>query len=338
MIGRARGQADGVARTPPRVGGTFHSLAHRLCACTRARSGSVRLRLSTPATPPTCSTCSLRSTACAAGARRFPRAGRCSTSTRAPSTPRLPLQRGARGVRSRGVRSTARRWPRCSPPTRARKRELGVLDLDDLLLGWRALTARGAHRQGDRRLLRPRARGRVPGRQRAAGRHRAGLARWGGGLTVVGDDFQAIYGFRAASARHILEFPEQFPDAHTVVLERNYRSTQEILAVANAVSAQDRRGFPKQPVERSRRAACARSSCSPTTRARRRGRYATGCWPRARRRSSCVAQAVLFRTGHDSALLELELDPARHPVRQVRRACAISTRPMSRTCSRCCAW
>ena len=128
----------------------------------------------------------------------------------------------------------------------ARKRELGVLDLDDLLLGWRALMA-----------------------EERTGRAIAGcfehvlvdeyqdvnslqvdivaaLWRWGGGLSVVGDDFQAIYGFRAASARHILEFPEQFPDAHTVVLERNYRSTQEILAVANAVSAQDPSGFPRR--------------------------------------------------------------------------------------------
>ena len=66
------------------------------------------------------------------------------------------------------------------------------------------------------------------------------------GLTVVGDDFQAIYGFRSASARHILDFPKQFPDAHTSKLERNYRSTTPILAVANAVSAQDRAGFPKE--------------------------------------------------------------------------------------------
>src|SRR4029077_4787540 len=62
----------------------------------------------------------------------------------------------------------------------------------------------------------------------------------GGGLSAVGDDFQAIYGFRASNPRHIVEFPAQFPDAHTVVLERSYRSTPAILAVANAGSAQDR--------------------------------------------------------------------------------------------------
>ncbi|MCV4732792.1 ATP-dependent helicase, partial [Escherichia coli] len=58
----------------------------------------------------------------------------------------------------------------------------------------------------------------------------------GRGLTVVGDDAQAIYGFRAAEVRNILDFPSQFePRARVVTLERNYRSTQPILDVSNAV-------------------------------------------------------------------------------------------------------
>jgi DNA helicase-2/ATP-dependent DNA helicase PcrA len=58
----------------------------------------------------------------------------------------------------------------------------------------------------------------------------------GKGVTVVGDDAQSIYSFRAATVRNILEFPEQFtPKAEIVTLERNYRSTQPILDAANAV-------------------------------------------------------------------------------------------------------
>ena len=58
----------------------------------------------------------------------------------------------------------------------------------------------------------------------------------GQGLTVVGDDAQAIYSFRAATVRNILDFPNQFaPPAHVVTLERNYRSTQPILDASNAV-------------------------------------------------------------------------------------------------------
>src|SRR5229473_2599148 len=58
----------------------------------------------------------------------------------------------------------------------------------------------------------------------------------GRGLTVVGDDAQSIYSFRAATVRNILDFPGQFsPPANIITLDRNYRSTRTILAAANGV-------------------------------------------------------------------------------------------------------
>jgi DNA helicase-2/ATP-dependent DNA helicase PcrA len=59
-------------------------------------------------------------------------------------------------------------------------------------------------------------------------------------LMTVGDDFQAIYSFRGADIRNLLDFQEDFPDAHIVRLEQNYRSTETILDAANALMSHNR--------------------------------------------------------------------------------------------------
>jgi DNA helicase-2/ATP-dependent DNA helicase PcrA len=187
-----------------------------------------------------------------------------------------------------------------------RKRTLGVIDLDDLLLLWRALAVDemvGPRLAADYDHVLVDEYQDVNGLQVEIVRSLAG---GGPRITAVGDDFQAIYGFRAASARHILDFPRHFPDASVVTLERNYRSTEPILAVANAVSAQDRHGFPKRL-----RAEAEGGQRPELVFPRDESDQAVAVAERvlaAREEGMDLrAQAVLFRAGHDSALLELEL-------------------------------
>ena len=129
----------------------------------------------------------------------------------------------------------------------------------------------------------------------------------GRGLTVVGDDAQSIYSFRAANVRNILDFAASFdPPARVVALERNYRSTAPILAASNAVIALSPERLPKtlwteKPggappliVNVGEEIDQARYVAERVLAFREAG-------------SSLKSQAVLFRTGSHSAALELEL-------------------------------
>jgi DNA helicase-2/ATP-dependent DNA helicase PcrA len=67
-----------------------------------------------------------------------------------------------------------------------------------------------------------------------------------GNVLVVGDDAQSIYSFRAADIRNILAFEERFPGAKRFMLETNYRSTPQVLDLANDVISRNKRQFPKK--------------------------------------------------------------------------------------------
>ena len=194
----------------------------------------------------------------------------------------------------------------------ARKRSRALLDFDDLLLYWRAAV-----------------RDEVLGR-RLAGLFDAvlvdeyqdvnqlqvdivhGLCAGDTVLTAVGDDAQAVYGFRGASARHILDLPAQFPGTTVVRLVRNYRSSQPILDLANAawtgaavryakdLVAVRAGGVRPELVDCADEATQAEEVCSRVLAARERG-------------SRLRDQAVLFRAGRGSDLLELELTRRRIP-------------------------
>jgi DNA helicase-2/ATP-dependent DNA helicase PcrA len=129
----------------------------------------------------------------------------------------------------------------------------------------------------------------------------------GKGLTVVGDDAQSIYSFRAATVRNILDFPHHFaPPAEVITLERNYRSTQPILAAANAVIDLASERFTKNLW--SERASAERPQLVSVRDEGDQARYVVGTVLEQREAGLALkAQAVLFRASHHSGPLEIEL-------------------------------
>jgi DNA helicase II / ATP-dependent DNA helicase PcrA len=129
----------------------------------------------------------------------------------------------------------------------------------------------------------------------------------GKGLTVVGDDAQSIYSFRAATVRNILDFPNHFtPPAHIVTLDRNYRSTQTILAAANAVIDLAYERHRKNL--RSDRPSTERPQLVSVRDEADQARYiAERILEQREAQIPLKQQAVLFRASHHSAPLEIEL-------------------------------
>ena len=129
----------------------------------------------------------------------------------------------------------------------------------------------------------------------------------GRGLTVVGDDAQSIYSFRAATVRNILDFPGHFdPPAAIITLDRNYRSTRPILAAANAVIDLASERFTKNLW--SDRDSAERPQLVTVRDEADQARYVVERVLDNREGGTALRQqAVLFRTSHHSGQLEIEL-------------------------------
>ena len=129
----------------------------------------------------------------------------------------------------------------------------------------------------------------------------------GRGLTVVGDDAQSIYSFRAATVRNILDFPSAFsPPAEIITLDRNYRSTQPILAAANGVIDLADERFTKNLW--TERVSAERPQLVTVRDEADQARYVVEQVLENREVGTTLKQqAVLFRTSHHSGPLEVEL-------------------------------
>ena len=129
----------------------------------------------------------------------------------------------------------------------------------------------------------------------------------GKGLTVVGDDAQSIYSFRAATVRNILDFPDHFsPAADIVTLEQNYRSTQPILAAANAVIELADERFTKN-LWSERKSAERPQIVSVRDEADQAFYIVEKVLERREEGLALKTQSVLFRASHHSGPLEVEL-------------------------------
>jgi DNA helicase II / ATP-dependent DNA helicase PcrA len=128
-----------------------------------------------------------------------------------------------------------------------RKRQADAMDFDDLLLKLRELLY---HHEGVRRKLAHQFEYILVDEYQDTNVVQAEIVRQlaseHGNILVVGDDAQSIYSFRAAEIRNILGFPQIYKDTKTFRLTTNYRSTPEILAVANASIAKNKDQFKKE--------------------------------------------------------------------------------------------
>lgn len=237
--------------------------------------------------------------------KRFPKKGTCMAIYSLAVNARLPLEQLLEA-----------HYPWCSDYAADlkrlfqqyvdRKEHCQVLDYDDLLLFWQGILA---HPETGER-LRSRFDMVLVDEFQDTNPLQADilqLLRPGGqGLTVVGDDAQSIYSFRAATVRNILDFPQQYPGTTIVKLEQNYRSVQPILAATNAVIAQARERFTKDLwSERSHGEQPILVTCQDED---EQAAYLVRQILEQREAGTDLRrQAVLFRTSHHSMTLEAEL-------------------------------
>ncbi len=188
-----------------------------------------------------------------------------------------------------------------------RKQAESLLDYDDLLLYWQIMMSQpqlAAHVGGhfDHVLV-----DEYQDTNRLQAQILHALKPDGAGLAVVGDDAQAIYSFRAAAVENILGFPERFtPKAEVVTLAQNYRSTQQVLDVANAVMAEAPRQHRKHLL--SSRGEGPKPRLLTVEDLQTQAECV--CTEVLKRREANVPlrrQAVLFRSSSHSDVLEVEL-------------------------------
>jgi DNA helicase II / ATP-dependent DNA helicase PcrA len=187
------------------------------------------------------------------------------------------------------------------------KRDHGLLDYDDLLLRWQELLQQSDQAREE---LSERFRYILVDEYQDTNRLQAEivqlLAHRHGNVMAVGDDAQSIYSFRGADYTNILRFADQFPGAKIVKLEENYRSTQPILALTNAIIAKAEKKFAKTLFTNA--AGDIRPQMVATANETAEARFIVERIEQHQQEGIPLHDmAVLFRSGYHSYKLEIEL-------------------------------
>jgi DNA helicase-2/ATP-dependent DNA helicase PcrA len=229
------------------TGGTFHHVAHQVLREHGAELGYARgYSILDREDSRDVMTASIADCGLAVGARRFPKADvlidlvSMAVNTQTPLADVVAERRPQFAPLTDEVLRVARRYAE-------RKHGMNAMDFDDLLMNWKVLLA---EREPVRRALAGRFRHVLVDEYQDTNRLQGDvvdlLAAEHRNLCVVGDDAQSIYSFRGAHFANILEFEKRYPDARRFDLTVNYRSTPQILGLANASIAANVRQFEKE--------------------------------------------------------------------------------------------
>lgn len=294
-------------------GGTFHAMAHRAIAAYAEPLGLVEgFSIIDPA-----ESCDLMDL-------MRPEHGLVGTSTRFPRSATL-VDMYSRCINTGQAlhEVVPVEYPWCEPHLDSiaglfrafttRKRDSALLDFDDLLLHWRALLTEdqlGRHLAGHFDYV-------LVDEYQDVNRLQVDIVRrlapGGRGLTVVGDEAQAIYAFRGADSRHLRELVLAYPDASVIQLQRNFRSRQPILDVANVLRPDDgtdlRLYSERTGGDRPRLVRCHDATGEART-------IVDSILSALERGVMLRDQAVLVRAGHHSDLVELEFSARKVPYRK----------------------